>query len=278
HRPTIPNELLNFAAAPSATNTVTFGFENKLQTRRARAGGKPQSVDLARSQISLPYTYRGTSNKQGGRLGDWAFDFELYPWPWLRFQTDWTVPSHFDKATRDERIPRWNVDLIMVGGEQEPQASTPNRPEIQAPPPRPFAAGPKGGFELLMPQGAWYLGLGHRYSQNDKTEEVIQFDWRLSKKWEVNTFHRFTLKEVSGGSKRFNNLREYQYNLRRDLHDWLAELVYRVDREFGEELLFTLTLKAYPDLPIDFGSSYHEPKIGSQSGPFSPLRGQNPGP
>ena len=100
-------------------------------------------------------------------------------------------------------------------------------------------------------------------------------DWGLSKKWQISTFHRFTWKEVAGTSKRFNNLREWQYTLRRDLHDWLAELVYRVDREFGEELYFTLTLKAYPQLPIATSESYHQPKIGSQSSPFSPLRGQS---
>jgi hypothetical protein len=66
-------------------------------------------------------------------------------------------------------------------------------------------------------------------------------------------------------------VRERQYLLRRDLHDWIAELVYRVDREFGEEIFFTLTLKAYPELPIEFGESYHAPKMGSQSSPFSPV-------
>ena len=83
-----------------------------------------------------------------------------------------------------------------------------------------------------------------------------------------------TWKEVAGGSKRFSNLREWQYTLRRDLHDWLAELVYRVDREFGEDLYFTLTLKAFPEMPIAFSDSYHQPKFGSQSSPFSPVRGQ----
>ncbi len=99
----------------------------------------------------------------------------------------------------------------------------------------------------------------------------MQFDWRLSEKWQINTFHRLTWKEVSGASKRFNNVREYQYTLTRDLHDWLAEFVYRVDREFGEELLFTMTLKAFPEMPIAFGDSYHQPKFGSQSSPFSPV-------
>ena len=121
-----------------------------------------------------------------------------------------------------------------------------------------------------MPQGQWYLGLGHRYSYNDKTESIVEFDWRLSEKWQVGSFHRITWKEAVGGAKRFTFLREYQYTLRRDLHDWLAELVYRVDRDFGEEIFFTLTLKAFPDMPIETDTSYHQPKLGSQSSPFFP--------
>ena len=123
----------------------------------------------------------------------------------------------------------------------------------------------------MLPIGQWYLGWGHRYSQNDKTESVLQFNWRLSEKWQIGTFHRLTFKEVAGSSKRFMNMREMQYTLTRDLHDWLAELVYRVDREFGEEIFLTLSLKAYPDMPIETSSTYHEPKFGSQSSPFSPV-------
>ncbi len=272
HQPTVPNSLLNFAAASGATNQLSFGIENKLQTRRSEGGaGKLRNVDLARFLLSIPYTFQGNGNKQGGRIGDWSFDLELYPWPWMRLETDWVTPSHFVKGTRDDRIQTWNVDLVLVGGKGELNAEQAS--DIQAPSREAFIPGPRGALvALLKPQGQWYLGLGQRYSQNAKTESVVQFDWRLTQKWEIGTFHRFTWKEVSGTSKRFNNIREYQYVLRRDLHDWIAELVYRVDREFGEELFLTLTLKAYPNLPVEVGESYHQPKIGSQSSPFSPIR------
>jgi len=272
HQPTVPPESLSFPAASGTSNIITFGLENKLQTKRP-AGKKLRSVDLLRSTVSIPYTYRGHGNKQGGRLGDWLFDVETYPWPWLRVETDWTYPSHFLTGSRDGRIPTWNLDVVMVGGKGQPQAQ--HASDIQAPARQTFAAGPSPEADLTpIPQGQWYLGYGHRYSQNDRTEDVLQFDVGLSKKWQVSTFHRLTWKEVSGGSKRFANLREYQYKLRRDLHDWFAELVWRVDRELGEEVYFTLTLKAYPDLPIETSESYHQPKLGSQSSPFSPLRGQ----
>jgi hypothetical protein len=228
---------------------------------------------MARFVTGLPYTFRGTSNKQGGRLGDWSFDLELFPWPWMRLESDWSYPSHFLKGSRDNRITSWNVDLIVVGGRGEPQAQQAH--EIDAPVPRRvFEPGPNI-YAPLMPLGQWYLGVGHRYAYDNKTEGVIQLDCRLSEKWQIGSFHRITWKEVAGGVKRFNGVREIQYTLTRDLHDWLAQLVYRVDREFGEDLFFTMTLKAYPHLPIELESSYHQPKIGSQSSPFSPLAGQH---
>ena len=276
--PTVPNDNLSFGAAAAPLSQMTLGIDNKLQTKRAvEQGGKPvKSVDLARFLISIPYTFRNTQNKQGGRYGDASFRLELFPWPWLRAETSTSYPSHFVKGSRSVRITSWSFDLVAVGGPGQLKAE--EAPDLQAPQPRAFEVGPHAGqlVSLLLPQGQWYLGYGHRYSYNDKTEDVIQFDWRLSPKWEIGTFHRFTWKEVAGGFKRFNQVREWQYSLRRDLHDWIAEVVYRVDREFGEELYFTLTLKAYPNFPIQTHDSYHQPKYGSQSSPFSPLHTQTP--
>jgi hypothetical protein len=296
HPPTVPNDNLSFGVAAASGNKLTFGIENKLQTKRRVTTGKAagaareagtslapldakglRSVDLARFLVSLPYSFRGHENKQGGRLQDWSFDLECFPWPWLRLESDLAYPSHFLKGSRDSRVNSWNLDLVMVGGQGDVTAEQAS--DIQAPKRRSQEMGPQLTQDVplpLLPQGQWYLGLGHRYSPNDKTEDVLQFDWRLSEKWQIGTFHRFTWKEVAGGSKRFNNLREYQYVLTRDLHDWMAELVYRVDREFGEELFFTMTLKAYPQMPIEFAESYHQPKFGSQNSPFSPLKGQSP--
>ena len=284
HRPTVPNEILAFPVALGPSNTVTFGLENKLQTKRRvkqeeAIKGKPlkpsmKAVDLARAVASVPYNFHGSGNEQGGRVGDWNFDVELYPWPWMRLETDWKYPSHYQRGVRDSRITQWNLDLVMVGGGGNPQAQ--DAPKYEPPVVRGFESGPRPSLvKLLMPKGQWYLGYGHRYSHNDKVEDTIQYDWRLSEKWEISTFHRFDWKEVRSDRKRFYNVREYQYALRRDLHDWLAELVYRVDREYGEELYLTLTLKAFPDLPFELETAYHQPKLGSQSSPFSPLAGQH---
>jgi len=288
HRPTVPNALLNFTAASGATNQFTFGLENKLQTKRpirqqdaveGKVKEQLQSVDLARFLISTPYTFHGSGNKQGGRLGNWDFRFETYPWSWMRLESNWTYRTHLSDTTlqNDDHFYIWNLDLVMVGGKNQPLAQS--VPGIQGPTRRAFQPGANEGGNIihLMPQGQWYLGLGHRYSENDKTEDVLEYDWRFSPKWQLSTFHRFTWKEDVGGAKRFNNLRERQYALRRDLHDWVAEVVYHVDREFGEELYFTLTLKAFPEIPIQMSDSYHQPKVGSQSSPFAPGQFRQPG-
>ncbi len=287
--PTVPNELLNFSAAPSPTNALTFGLENKLQTRRPDINHKLRNVDLARFLVSLPYTFHGNGNKRGGRFGNWSFDAEAYPWSWLRLESDWTYESILSIPTADDHSSAWNLDLVMVGGKGEPDAqhahkivdavglTTPSNVDATAPAYKAFQPGPQDFGIALLPQGQWYVGLGHRFSRNDKAESVLEWNWQLTNKWQIGTFHRFSWKEVATASdggvvKRFNNLREYQYTLTRDLHDWIGQLVYRVDREFGEELYFTLTLKAYPELPIAFSDSYHQPKFGSQSSPFSPIK------
>ena len=272
HESTVRNPLLDFAASGGPANTVTFGLENKLQTRRMNSSGKLSSFDLVRFLTELPYSFHGRGNQSGGRFNNWGLKLETFPWSWLRLESNMTVLSHYDRRLADSRVPTWNFDLVLVGGKGEPDAHT--APDIVAPEPLAFQAGPKADTTFI-PLGQWYLGLGHRYSSNDKTEDVLEYDLRLGPKWQVTTFHRFTWKEVSGGEKRFNNLREFQYGLKRDLHDWVAELVYRVDREYGEEIFLTFTLKAYPNMPVELSTSYHEPKIGSQSSPFSPIKQQS---
>lgn len=278
HRPTVPNDLLNFATAGGHGNSISFGLENKLQTRRLTSNDKLVGADLGRFLITLPYSFHDSGNEQGGRFGDWSFDVELTPWPWFRLESDWSYPSHFLEGSRDSRVTAWNLDVTVSGRPRRagPPRPTP-RPTVSGELPVPLRIEETRASEdpaYFMPVGEWNFGMGHRYSYNDKTEGVFQFNWRLSEKWQINSFHRFTWKEVVDSSKRFNNMREYQYTLTRDLHDWVGRLVYHVDREFGEELLLTLTLKAYPNLPIELETSYHQPKFGSQSDPFSPVRGQ----
>lgn len=267
HEPTVPNSLLAFSTASRPSNRVTLELENKLQTKRP-SGDVMRSVDLMRWIISLPYDFHGSGNDAGGRLSNWQFDLEVYPWPWMRFESNWTRQSHTTVGV-DSQTPIFNTDLVIVGG--RPDASAINAPSLQAL--KPIGTGVENVDVLsFLPIEEWFLGMGHRHTHNSKTESVLQFDWRLSDKWQIGTFHRFTWKEVAEGVKRFGNMREYQYSLKRDLHDWVGELVWRVDREFGEEIFFNITLKAFPQMPFELADSYHQPKDRSQSSPFSPVK------
>lgn len=257
HDATVPNGLLSFPSAEKPENRLSFGLDQKLQTKRATGPkGALRGVDLLRVAANVPYTFQGRGNEQGGRFSDWTLDLECTPWPWLRIETDTVIPSHFVAGTRDARITSWNVDTVIAGG-RGAKAQTVDRPQPFEPGPKPYAP--------LLPLEQWSLGLGHRYSQNDKSETVMQWDWRLSEKWQAGVFHRFTWKEVVEEAKRFDNFREVQFRLQRDLHDWVAEIAYHADREAGEELFFTMTLKAFPELPLELGTSYHQPKLSSQS-------------
>ena len=263
-RPTVAPENLAFPVTDAVGNQLSFGLENKIQTKRPTGPkGKLQSYDLVRFLISQQYAFRGVTNKRGGVLSIWNFRLETTPWDWLQMSTDWTYPSHY--ISGQPRVAQFNNDLTVVNPNTRKKLKdlqvTLADQSIQK------------SFEM-KPIGHWAFGLSHRSSYNDKTEETLHVELQPSAKWYVNAFYRLTLKEVAGDKKRFNNFREVQYNLVRDLHDWMATLVYHVDREYGEEVFFMLTLKALPSFPIEIKDSYNEPKFGSQSSPFSPLHGQ----
>lgn len=253
HEATTPNALLILPTSATPENTLAVELQHKLQTKRPAGSkqGKPRTVELLRSIVRLPYSVKGRGNEAGGRFDDWTLDLESTPWSWLRLETDTVIPSHFPRGARDGWIPTWNADVTLVGG----QGALARR----APRPQPFDAHALSVTELL-PRGQWLAGLGHRYSQNDKTESVFEWSWRLSDKWQMGTFQRLTWKEVADEAKRFNRMREFQARLQRDLHDWIAGVTYYVDREVGQELFVSMTLKAYPGLPVEIGTSYRPPK------------------
>jgi len=258
---------LAFDISTRSANSMSFALENKFQTKRHVLGThKLAAYDIGRFVISIPYTFHGNTNKTGGELGDWGFDLETRPWSWLRFESDWSYPTHYVSGSRDSRITSWNNDLSIVNPKAQEELNRIKSLEVKQ---REEQA---ALLFQMKPIGYWTVGMGHRYSYNDKTETSTEVELQPSAKWYVRAFTRYTWKEVAGTAKRFGNLREYSAFLVRDLHDWQGVFSYRVDRELGEEIFFTLTLKAYPMMPFELSESYHQPKPGSQSDPFSHVR------
>lgn len=101
------------------------------------------------------------------------------------------------------------------------------------------------------------LGVGHRYQKDQDNQFTFDTAYRLNPKWKARVYERF---DFTGGG-----LKEQQYIISRDLHCWLMEVSYRVDRDRGETIWFSFNIKAFPEVGFEFDNSYHEPKAGSQS-------------
>jgi len=63
------------------SSSVSFGIENKLQTKRAGA-----TADLLDFRVNNSYTFK--TEGQAGQLSDFEFNLELYPYPWLSLISD----------------------------------------------------------------------------------------------------------------------------------------------------------------------------------------------
>lgn len=106
----------------------------------------------------------------------------------------------------------------------------------------------------------WQLGLGWRFSKDSSRQLTTETSCRIGPKWKVRTYHRYEFE----GSK----LQEREYGIARDLHCWVAELTYNI--RDAETIWLAFRLKAYPDLPLEVETMYHEPKIGSQAAGWNP--------
>ena len=77
-------------------------------------------------------------------------------------------------------------------------------------------------------------------------------NWR--KHWAFEIYERFEFQE-----KRFQ---EQQYTLIKDLHCWTGEVTCRVKNEKDFTFWVIFRLKAFPDLPFYFRTTYHGPDPG----------------
>jgi len=110
----------------------------------------------------------------------------------------------------------------------------------------------------------WKCGLGYRYAHESHSEATFELSFKPTPLWKVGIYERFMFKGYPHGKKKIYALREQQYRIVRDLHCWTSEILYTVSRGEGESIYLVFRLKAFPELPLEFGKSYHRPKAGSQ--------------
>ena len=100
-------------------------------------------------------------------------------------------------------------------------------------------------------------GGGYRYERKSSSQMTGEILFNLIKGWSFKVYERLQFK---GNSL----VKEQNYVISKGLHCWILDINYNVLRERGESIWFTLRLKAFPEMGVDYNQNYHEPKPGSQ--------------
>jgi hypothetical protein len=113
-------------------------------------------------------------------------------------------------------------------------------------------------FDLYINGGSkWSVDIGKRWSREVDDQLTTAFNYKINPKWALRTYTRFDLRN--------GILKEQEYTVRRDLHCWTMDINFNETRRQGNEIWIVFTLKAFPDLALDFGASFNRRKTGSQS-------------
>ena len=113
-------------------------------------------------------------------------------------------------------------------------------------------------FDLYLKGGSkWNFGFGKRFNVDGDDVITTQFQYKVNQKWALKIYERF---DASLGLQR-----EQEFVLTRDLHEWIADFIFNETRGEGTEILVKFTLKAFPDILLDIGTSFNQRKVLSQS-------------
>jgi LPS-assembly protein len=112
-------------------------------------------------------------------------------------------------------------------------------------------------FDLYVNGGTkWRAGIGKRYDHDVDDQITADFLYRFNPLWSCKIYQRFDLDR--GLNK------EQDFTLTRDLHEWIMDIDLNNKRDEGTQLLFVFTLKAFPEMSIDAGSSLERRRAGSE--------------
>lgn len=113
-------------------------------------------------------------------------------------------------------------------------------------------------FDLYINHGdKWRFGVGKRLNHDVDDQLTTDFFYRLNPKWAIKMYERFDLDR--------GILKEQDFVLSRDLHEWIMDINFNQTRGEGSEALVVFTLKAFPEMEINAGRGFNRRKAGSQS-------------
>ncbi len=108
------------------------------------------------------------------------------------------------------------------------------------------------------------LGMGHSY-QAGANNIIAQLMLDIMPGWRFSAYHDFDFFAMRNNEKRSMRFKEQEYVITRDLHCWEVDLRYNIAKENGHEIMLIFRLKAFPDIPFEFGKTYNRPKMGPQA-------------
>ena len=164
----------------------------------------------------------------GGQLTDYTTKLELKPYNWLTMTSNAVINPH--KLYHHEWLAHINNNVS-------------------------FNFGKNGSF-----------GLGHSY-YSGSNNIIMQAKLDMIPGWKFSIYEDFDVLNTRRGEQKKNDLKHQEYVITKDLHCWEVDVRYDVDRDEGEEIMVIFRLKAFPNIPFEFGKSYHKPKIGTQAYP-----------
>lgn len=99
------------------------------------------------------------------------------------------------------------------------------------------------------------LGVGHRYQKKESSEMTMDAFYPLTGKLGLHCYERY---QFYG-----RDLKEQEYGISYDLHCWLMDI--NLNSGNGSTIWVIFRLKAFPDFPIQLGSTYESPKPETES-------------
>ena len=216
------------------SNRITFGLENRIQTKRI-VGGKMQRVDLVSLNTFLSYDFHPDKETSRSGFSIWSGELQFRPYEWLQFE----VRYEYDMVR--DKFREFNQDLLAR----------------------------KGRFHVLL--GHRFVSSQTSIGARGNNQFVIDTGWWLNERWKIGGHIRWDAEdheleewEISATRDLHDFLLDFGYNVRNS----------EIDRSNKELffLLRLKAFPAFP-LKSGNRASFSEPRIGSTvagSNPVSP--------
>jgi LPS-assembly protein len=107
------------------------------------------------------------------------------------------------------------------------------------------------------------FGVGYRYEKHENSQVTAQASYHINRDdwkrhWAFKIYERYEIQEEI--------FQEQEYTIVKDLHCWSGEFTCRIQEQKDFTFWVIFRLKAFPDIPFFFRTSYRAPTPGKKEG------------